>query len=115
MQGKKLGRYLDKENAEIVGRILRCLRTEKKLSQKQTADLLGIAHQTYSGYETGKHEPSINQLMNLADMHNVSLDFLTGRNIMGMGGEIEENVKEFIEIDRKMRITGKHYLIYNGE
>lgn len=58
---------------------LKELRKSKKYTQKQISELIGISQTTYAGYETGKHEPNIEILIKIADIHKISLDYLTGR------------------------------------
>ena len=45
--------------------ILKDLRQEKKLSQKQIAFKLGVAVSTYANWEQGRREPSIYDIYNL--------------------------------------------------
>ena len=59
---------------------LKELRTARKLSQKQLADIIGTTARAISFYETGLREPNIKTLIALADFFEVSLDFLTGRS-----------------------------------
>ncbi len=59
--------------------VLKELRTEKKLSQTEIADIINISQRAYSFYETGQREPSIETLIKLADYYKVSLDYITGR------------------------------------
>lgn len=49
---------------------------EKKYTQAEIANLLGIAKSTYSGYETGRSEPSVSNIANLMMLLEVSGDFL---------------------------------------
>ena len=58
---------------------LRKVRMEKKKTQKQTAEVLGMKLRSYQFYEQGTVEPSIKKLMTLADFFDVSLDYLMGR------------------------------------
>lgn len=44
------------------GNHLRKLRKECGCSQQQMADLLNISRSTYTYYETGKSEPSLNKI-----------------------------------------------------
>lgn len=50
-----------------------------KLTQRQVADYLQIAQPSYIRYENGTAEPSLNNLVKLADLFDVSVDFLLGR------------------------------------
>ena len=61
------------------GERLAQLRKERGVTQKQIAELLGVAHRTAQHYEYMEREPSIEQLTKLADFFNVSVDFLIGR------------------------------------
>ena len=60
---------------------LKELRTMKGLGQKELADALGTTSKTISHWETGYSEPSILQLIMLADYFEVTLDDLVGRGI----------------------------------
>ena len=55
------------------------LRHEKRLSQKEIAKLLYIPQTTYSHYEVGNREPSIETIIKLCDLFDVSADYLLGR------------------------------------
>ena len=61
--------------------IVKELRIKRKLSQKNVELLTGIDRTTISAYETGKRDPSIENVIKLADLYNVSLDQLFGRKI----------------------------------
>jgi len=56
------------------------VRLEKKLTQKQVAEGIGVAEQQYQYYEYGKRIPSAMILCKLADYFDVSLDYLVGRS-----------------------------------
>ena len=57
-----------KEAREILG-----------MSQAQFAESLGKSQRTVSAWETGIHEPSLDLLCRIADMCNVTTDYLLGR------------------------------------
>ena len=61
---------------------LKTLRKEKKLTQKELAEQIGISQKSYSHWETGKNEPSLENLIKLADLLEVSIDWLFGREQM---------------------------------
>ena len=56
------------------------LRTERDLSQKETAADLGIGITTYCRYELGEREPSASLLCRMADYYDVTTDYLLGRS-----------------------------------
>lgn len=58
---------------------LRQLRKDKKITQKELSNILGIAQTTYAGYETGRYEPDFKTLIVIADYFMVSIDYLLGR------------------------------------
>ena len=57
---------------------LKSLRIEKKLTQKQVADRIGLAISAVSSYESGSRYPSYDVLVKLARMFHVSTDYLLG-------------------------------------
>jgi len=59
--------------------MLKQLREEKRLSQKDIADYLGITRQAVASYELAKREPDYEVLKKLADYFDVSIDYLLGR------------------------------------
>lgn len=55
---------------------LKCARTAQGLTQQQVADLLGITNSTYCGYETGKRQPDVTKIKQLARALKTSGDVL---------------------------------------
>ena len=55
------------------------IRLRKGLTQADVAAALGVSSVVYSRYETGKRQPSIDMLIQMADMFGVTVDFLLGR------------------------------------
>ena len=58
---------------------LKELRKSKGVTQRQMADLLGIAERNYQRYETGVVDPTASNATKLADFFEVSVDYLIGR------------------------------------
>lgn len=58
--------------------IIRELREDTDVSQKQIAELLGTTQQVYSRYETSENELPIHHLITLAKFYKTSTDFLLG-------------------------------------
>ena len=54
-------------------------RTINKLTQRQVADYLQIAQPSYIRYENGSAEPTLENLVKLAELFDVSTDYLLGR------------------------------------
>ena len=57
---------------------LRELRKSRGISQVKLAMDLNMAQNTVSRYETGTREPSIAELIKIADYFHVSVDYLIG-------------------------------------
>lgn len=58
---------------------LRELRNKSGLTQNEIATKLGVSGQTILNWENGIYEPKINQLIQLADLFNVTVDYLIER------------------------------------
>jgi len=63
---------------EILSKRLKELRIENNYSQREIADLMGISQVTYSHYELGRRSVSIQNLVKIAKIYNVSTDYLLG-------------------------------------
>lgn len=61
-----------------MGDKLKSLRLEKKLTQKQVADRIGLAISAVSSYESGCRYPSYEVLVQLARIFHVTTDYLLG-------------------------------------
>lgn len=59
---------------------LKQLRKSNNYTQKYVADKLGITYQSYQAYEKGKSLPSLQSFISLAELFDVSLDSLIGRD-----------------------------------
>lgn len=68
---------------------LKQLREEKKLYQKDIAKLLNISTSAYGFYEQGIREPSNETISFLANLFNVSTDYLLGR-VDGRNNKIDK-------------------------
>ncbi len=66
------------------GEQLKCLREEKKKkestwTQTYVANKLGVARTTYTAYENNTKQPPMETILKIADLFNVTTDFLLGR------------------------------------
>ena len=57
---------------------IRDLREQKKLTQRQISEVLGIRQQVYSKYELGVRSLPIEHLMKLCKYYNASADWILG-------------------------------------
>lgn len=65
---------------KILASKLKKIRLEHNIRQEDVAKVLGIDRSAYSGYEIGRSTPSVKNLCSLADIYNVSLSQLIGRD-----------------------------------
>lgn len=59
--------------------ILKSLRKSQGLSQTELANRLGFTQQAVARWEIGKNPPDLDTLVQLADLFDVSTDYLVGR------------------------------------
>ncbi|MBR3058089.1 MAG: helix-turn-helix transcriptional regulator [Clostridiales bacterium] len=99
-----------------IGRFLSELRKEKKITQEQLAEKLGVARRTVSRWETGSNLPDIDLLMELSDLYEVDLrEILDGARKKEM---LDQKTKETVlkvaeyQNDRSLRIS-RTVMIYS--
>ena len=61
---------------------IRILRKEKNLKQEEAAKMLNLSISSYCRYERGEREPDAPVLWRMADLFEVSIDYLVGRTDM---------------------------------
>lgn len=65
----------------ILGFRLKELRKERNMSQGELGKLLGVTKVSVSGYENGTRVPSMDILLQILDVFNISADYLLGREL----------------------------------
>ena len=63
-----------------LGERLKMYRTQKGLSQEKIAEMLNVSRQAVTKWEAGQTTPSSDNLIALANLYDVSLDQLIGKN-----------------------------------
>jgi HTH-type transcriptional regulator, competence development regulator len=81
------------------GERLKHLREKKKQknpkwTQEYVADLVGVARPTYTAYERGTKQPQLETVNKLADLFEVSADYLLGRTNEPYGHASETRAEE---------------------
>lgn len=91
--------------------VLRKLREEAKVTQKQLADAIGISQQSINKYENHNIEPDIETLIRIADFFDTSVDYLIEhsliRNKIESTSPFELNEDESKIIEEYRRLTNK--------
>lgn len=76
---------------------LKELRVMEKKSQTEMAKKLGLTQGTYSNYENGTTDPTIEKLIEIADKLNISIDYLVGRDYSNDLGFISNEDKILVK------------------
>ena len=93
--------------------IMKELRAEACLTQKELAEKLKLGQATIASYENGTREPHILSLIAYADFFDCSIDYLVGREEdvaksakKSMDNMISEMIYKFTALDtsKKMRV-----------
>lgn len=110
----------------MIMQVLRSLRKQQGLTQREVADMLGIHCTTYTKYETGASEPSFEMLRKLTEIFGVSSDYLLGRTsgpgekvgkltpvlgdvAAGIPIEAITDILDYEEIDAALARTGEFF------
>lgn len=65
----------------MFGKRLNAVRKEKGFTAQQMADMLHVTIRTYRNYESDTTSPSLETLVQLADILGVTTDYLLGRDV----------------------------------
>lgn len=88
--------------------IIKQLRNEKGLSQRQLAERVGIDKSTVALYESGKRLPSLSRLVSLSCALGVTTDFLLGisngkDNFLDVSGLTQKQIASLEQIVENYR------------
>ena len=89
---------------------LKEIRIENRYSQKQIADMCGMAQATIGRYETDAADPSPETLLWYAETFEVSLDYIFGRTDNPKGMLYQQNADEMkasLSDERDMELFAK--------
>ena len=83
---------------------LKQVRLEKRMTQKELANAIGIDHTVISKYEKGLVVPPYNRLKAMADVLGVEIEELLDEQTSEVNSErIEEDIDSFINEDKRRR------------
>ena len=110
---------IDHMDTVKTGRFLQELRKEKRLTQEQIAEQMGVARRTVSRWETGSNMPDLDILLELSDLYEVDLqEILSGeRKSEQMNQELKETVLQVADYsnEEKTRLLHRmHWLFMAG-
>ena len=84
---------------------LKQLRQNRKLTQGELADILGLKPTAISNYESKRNEPSFDKLIALSKYFDVSCDYLLGisDSYLPIGGEVlDKDIVEFFNLYQQL-------------
>ena len=90
----------------MLGEKIKKFREEKKMTQIEIAEILGLKPATISKYETGILEPNIESLKKLAELFDVSIDELLKEDNFDVS---KINVLEVLREQKEMGLKGNLY------
>ncbi len=80
----------------MFGKKLRELRLNKKLTEAQIADILGVSRITYSHYEVDERVIPLERLNDLCNYYNISVDYVFGltlqKNYLNSKKDVEKEI-----------------------
>ena len=62
----------------MFGERIHIARLESKMTLEQISEKIGISYQTYRKIEKGLNNPSFETMIKIAEMYNLSIDYLLG-------------------------------------
>lgn len=90
---------------QTIGKRLAEIRKINKFKQTELAEMLNVSQQVISNIERGVTAPDIEQLKKCADIYNISLDQLVGREFLG--DDADDVERKIISYIKQMDDEGK--------
>ena len=97
---------------EIFAKRLKKLREDSGLSTRALGELIGTSNATISRYETGKRDPDLVLVHNIAKYFNVTIEYLCGEDI---NSDEESLIKMFSGLSDESKKDAIKYIAYLSE
>lgn len=94
---------------EIFAQRLKNLREEHGLSTRALGELVGTSNATISRYETGKRDPDLMVVHNIAEYFNVTIEYLCGEDI---SPDKENMIRMFSNLSDESKKDAIKYMTY---
>ena len=94
-----------------IGKNLKALREERKLTQEQVADALGVSFQAVSSWERDEYRPETDNLIRLAEILDVSVSALVEEKNNTF--KTKEAIYNWEHMKTYVKTTAKNYKLYN--
>lgn len=73
---------------------IKIARKNKKMTQRQLAEKIGVSHNTISDWESGGHKPDADTIMELCKILDVDANFMFDYKEIAATTDIKEKLKE---------------------
>lgn len=93
---------------------LKNLRKQAHLTQVDVAEKLGISQPAYASWERGAKKPTQDNLVKIAQVLNVSIDYLVGNSDVNINEDELENVEFLFRMNSK-GLTDEEKKIFKKE
>lgn len=97
-----------------IGTQLKKLRTEKGITQKKMAEIIGIPYSTYSNYENNNREPNAQQIKKIADALGVRATEILGYDRESRTNDFDVLGKDIRALRKKRGMTLKQVAYYSN-
>ncbi len=94
-----------------IGKNLKSLREERKLTQEQVAEALGVSFQAVSSWERDEYRPDTEKLIRLAEILDVSVSALVEEKNSTF--KTKEAIYNWEHMKTYVKTTAKNYKLYN--
>lgn len=99
----------------VMGKRIKQLRVDAKISQQELGDIIGVTKVSISGYESGNRVPTLENLIAIANHFGTSVDYLVGREKKAFNEDDNKFVGCISEQDVELINEIKHYpILYNN-
>ena len=93
----------------MIGKRLKEIRMRNGLSQQALGSLIGVTKVSICGYENGTRVPTMENLVKLADILNITVDYLLGREVTIMNEENKSYIGSISYEDVCLIMELRHY------
>ena len=90
---------------------LKELRKQKNLTQYEVANKINVSQVGYNNYEQEKREIPLNSLIALANLYNVSLDYIADRNFQDDIGFLTPEQKTAVKLIKNLNTNNLSHAI----
>jgi transcriptional regulator with XRE-family HTH domain len=94
---------------EIFAKRLKKLREEHGLSTRALGEIVGTSNATISRYETGKRDPDLVLVHNIATYFNVTIEYLCGEDV---DSDEESLINMFSKLSEESKRDAIKYITY---